>query len=213
MRFKLIVGCACAAWNLMNEPRNEKPNGAAEIQSWITQVAPYLKALAPNQLVTVGEDGFYQASNCQADQCVPYTCVCSSPVSPHSNLLTLTENIRAKHPFAYVYCLCTISQKVEGTFRVEMKFLLRITWASFFLLSTICRKVSSCTCVPAHIIQPQWVALSTQGTCVRAQTRCRGCKCHPSWLALNMRVTYAQGKPSAQHKQRPRGRMAAADRQ
>ena len=55
----------------MNEPRNEKPNGAQEIQSWITEVAPYLKSLAPNQLVTVGEDGFYQPANCQANQCVP----------------------------------------------------------------------------------------------------------------------------------------------
>ena len=62
-----------AAWNLMNEPRNEKPNGAQEIQSWITEVAPYLKSLAPNQLVTVGEDGFYQPANCQANQCVPYS--------------------------------------------------------------------------------------------------------------------------------------------
>lgn len=61
--------CARAAWNLMNEPRNEKPNGAQEIQSWITEVAPYVKSLAPNQLVTVGEDGFYQPATCQANQC------------------------------------------------------------------------------------------------------------------------------------------------
>ncbi len=52
----------------MNEPRSGKSNGAAEIQSWITEVAPYLKSFAPNQLVTVGEDGFYQSSNCQAAQ-------------------------------------------------------------------------------------------------------------------------------------------------
>ena len=57
-----------AGWNLMNEPRSAKSNGAQEIQSWITEVAPYAKSLAPNQLVTVGEDGFYQASNCQAAQ-------------------------------------------------------------------------------------------------------------------------------------------------
>ncbi len=57
-----------AGWNLMNEPRSGKSNGAQEIQSWITEVAPYLKSFAPNQLVTVGEDGFYQASNCQAAQ-------------------------------------------------------------------------------------------------------------------------------------------------
>ncbi|EIE27747.1 glycoside hydrolase [Coccomyxa subellipsoidea C-169] len=59
------------AWNLMNEPRNEKPNGAQEIQSWITEVAPYVKSLAPNQLVTVGEDGFYQPATCQANQANP----------------------------------------------------------------------------------------------------------------------------------------------
>jgi mannan endo-1,4-beta-mannosidase len=60
-----------AGWDLMNEPRSGKPSGAAEIQSWITEVAPYLKGLAPHQLVTVGEDGFYQASNCQSNQCAP----------------------------------------------------------------------------------------------------------------------------------------------
>ena len=54
----------------MNEPRNERPYplGAQQIQSWINEVAPYLKSLAPNQLVTVGEDGFYQTANCQSNQ-------------------------------------------------------------------------------------------------------------------------------------------------
>ncbi|CAL5224413.1 g7095 [Coccomyxa viridis] len=61
------------AWNLMNEPRNERPYplGAQQIQSWINEVAPYLKSLAPNQLVTVGEDGFYQTANCQSNQANP----------------------------------------------------------------------------------------------------------------------------------------------
>ncbi|CAK0785548.1 hypothetical protein CVIRNUC_008758 [Coccomyxa viridis] len=61
------------AWNLMNEPRNERtaPLGAEQIQSWINSVAPYLKSLAPNQLVTVGEDGFYQRANCQSNQANP----------------------------------------------------------------------------------------------------------------------------------------------
>ena len=47
----------------MNEPRNERtaPLGAEQIQS-------YLKSRAPNQLVTVGEDGFYQRANCQSNQ-------------------------------------------------------------------------------------------------------------------------------------------------
>lgn len=37
------------------------------VQSWISNVAPYLKARV-KQLVTVGEDGFMQASNCLADR-------------------------------------------------------------------------------------------------------------------------------------------------
>jgi len=44
-------GAARAGWNLINEPRSAKANGAAE---------------APRQLVTIGEDGFYQAGNCEA---------------------------------------------------------------------------------------------------------------------------------------------------
>ncbi|KAK9836280.1 hypothetical protein WJX81_001819 [Elliptochloris bilobata] len=53
-------------WNLINEPRSAKPNGAAEVQAWVAELAPYVKALAPQQLITIGEDGFYQASNCEA---------------------------------------------------------------------------------------------------------------------------------------------------
>ena len=64
----------------MNEPRNERPYplGAQQLQAWINQVAPYLKSLAPNQLVTVGEDGFYQTANCQSNQCAP-----SLGLTPH----------------------------------------------------------------------------------------------------------------------------------
>ena len=59
------VSCR-AGWNLINEPRSGKANGAAEVQAWVAEVAPYVKSLAPQQLVTIGEDGFYQASNCEA---------------------------------------------------------------------------------------------------------------------------------------------------
>ena len=58
-----------AAWDLINEPRSDLPSGPSDVQSWITEVAPYVKSLAPNQLVTVGEDGFYQKDNCQSDGC------------------------------------------------------------------------------------------------------------------------------------------------
>ena len=65
----------------MNEPRSGKGNGAAEIQAWIAEVAPYAKYYAPDQLITVGEDGFYQASNCQASSCArsSSSCCCALP--------------------------------------------------------------------------------------------------------------------------------------
>jgi hypothetical protein len=59
-------GAPRAGWNLINEPRSAKAGGAAEVQAWVAEVAPFVKALAPRQLVTLGEDGFYQASNCEA---------------------------------------------------------------------------------------------------------------------------------------------------
>ncbi|CAL8463699.1 g3233 [Coccomyxa elongata] len=74
-------------WNLMNEPRSGKSNGAAEIQSWITEVAPYLKSFAPNQLVTVGEDGFYQSSNCQAAQANPVNAYSAWPLQTGQDFL------------------------------------------------------------------------------------------------------------------------------
>ena len=36
------------------------------LQSWIGNVAPYVRGLT-NSLLTVGSEGFYQASNCQAN--------------------------------------------------------------------------------------------------------------------------------------------------
>ena len=62
----LMVACMHAGWNLMNEPRSAKASGIQDIQSWITEVAPFVKTLANHQLVTVGEDGFYGPTTCQA---------------------------------------------------------------------------------------------------------------------------------------------------
>ena len=53
----------------MNEPRNEHANGAVEMQEWITVMAAHVKQLAPNQLVTIGQDGFYGRDNCMSEMC------------------------------------------------------------------------------------------------------------------------------------------------
>ena len=52
----------------MNEPRNEHPNGTAEMQAWLTTMAAHVKQLAPNQLVTIGQDGFYGKANCMSER-------------------------------------------------------------------------------------------------------------------------------------------------
>ena len=43
------------SWNLINEPRCDKPNCAGLVQSWIEKQSAYLKTVDPNHLVTVGE--------------------------------------------------------------------------------------------------------------------------------------------------------------
>lgn len=63
------------AWDLINEPRCDSTTDgctAAGVQSWVTEIAPYVKSQV-SQLVTVGEDGFLQASNCLADKTNPVT--------------------------------------------------------------------------------------------------------------------------------------------
>ena len=51
----------------INEGRCETANcSATDIQNWIGSVAPFVRGLT-NSLVTVGEEGYYQESNCHAN--------------------------------------------------------------------------------------------------------------------------------------------------
>lgn len=50
------------AYDLINEPRCEGcPAGT--VTNWINEMAPFVKAAAPNTLLTVGEEGFYGEAN------------------------------------------------------------------------------------------------------------------------------------------------------
>lgn len=42
------------SWNLINEPRCDALGCNKNIQSWVGEMAPYLKSLDPNHLITVG---------------------------------------------------------------------------------------------------------------------------------------------------------------
>lgn len=42
------------AWNLINEPRCVSPQCEKLIQAWVEDVAPFLKTMDPNHLVTIG---------------------------------------------------------------------------------------------------------------------------------------------------------------
>jgi hypothetical protein len=53
------------AWNLINEPRCYRCGGA--VADWVGAVAPAVKKMAPNQLLTIGEEGFYGRGGPRAD--------------------------------------------------------------------------------------------------------------------------------------------------
>ncbi|KAL5700128.1 mannan endo-1,4-beta-mannosidase [Ranunculus cassubicifolius] len=54
---------AIFAWELMNEPRCVSSSSAPVLQSWITEMAAFIKSLDKNHLVTVGLEGFYGHSS------------------------------------------------------------------------------------------------------------------------------------------------------
>ena len=58
-----------AGFDLMNEPRDDHAKPARELQAWVEEMSAFVKRMAPYQLVTVGDEGFYQPSLCQADEC------------------------------------------------------------------------------------------------------------------------------------------------
>ncbi|GJN22793.1 hypothetical protein PR202_gb10392 [Eleusine coracana subsp. coracana] len=47
------------AWELMNEPRCDADPTGAMVQAWVEEMAPYVKSIDSNHLVTVGLEGFY----------------------------------------------------------------------------------------------------------------------------------------------------------
>jgi mannan endo-1,4-beta-mannosidase len=51
-------------WELANEPRSRSDKTGQRLLTWVTQTSAFVKQLAPRQLVTTGDEGFYgDASN------------------------------------------------------------------------------------------------------------------------------------------------------
>lgn len=46
------------AWELMNEPRNQKDTSGKTVRNWAAEMSAFVKKLAPNQLCAVGDEGF-----------------------------------------------------------------------------------------------------------------------------------------------------------
>ncbi|MCX7772649.1 MAG: cellulase family glycosylhydrolase [Clostridia bacterium] len=46
-------------WELMNEPRCESDQSGETLVKWVTEMSAYVKSVAPNQLVAVGDEGFF----------------------------------------------------------------------------------------------------------------------------------------------------------
>jgi mannan endo-1,4-beta-mannosidase len=88
-------------WELANEPRATSDPTGAKLQSWINEMAGYIKSIDPNHLVSTGEEGFYsggngwmgsgwmgsQGTNYIADHQSPYIDACSFHLYPdHWNI-------------------------------------------------------------------------------------------------------------------------------
>ncbi|XP_047320191.1 mannan endo-1,4-beta-mannosidase 7-like [Impatiens glandulifera] len=55
-------------WELMNEPRCYSDKSGATIQSWIKEMAAYVKSIDNNHMVAVGMEGFYGPSHAGRQQ-------------------------------------------------------------------------------------------------------------------------------------------------
>lgn len=51
------------AWELMNEPRCPSDPSGDKLQSWIQEMAVYVKSIDPLHLLEIGSEGFYGPSS------------------------------------------------------------------------------------------------------------------------------------------------------
>ncbi|XP_010464782.1 PREDICTED: putative mannan endo-1,4-beta-mannosidase 4 [Camelina sativa] len=56
---------AIMAWQLMNEPQCKSDPSGKTLTAWISEMAPYVKSLDPNHLLSTGHEGFYGDSSPQ----------------------------------------------------------------------------------------------------------------------------------------------------
>ncbi|EFH61078.1 hypothetical protein ARALYDRAFT_478424 [Arabidopsis lyrata subsp. lyrata] len=56
---------AIMAWQLMNEPRCGSDRSGKTLMAWINEMAPYVKSVDPNHLLSTGHEGFYGDSSPQ----------------------------------------------------------------------------------------------------------------------------------------------------
>ncbi|EOA33012.1 hypothetical protein CARUB_v10016343mg [Capsella rubella] len=52
-------------WELMNEPQCKSDRSGKTLMAWINEMAPYVKSVDPNHLLTTGHEGFYGDSSPQ----------------------------------------------------------------------------------------------------------------------------------------------------
>ncbi|MCD7458293.1 Mannan endo-1,4-beta-mannosidase 7 [Datura stramonium] len=59
------------AWELMNEPRCSSDKSGSTMQTWISEMASYIKSIDSNHLVEAGLEGFYGHSDAEKQQFNP----------------------------------------------------------------------------------------------------------------------------------------------
>lgn len=78
------------AWNLINEPRCDAIGCNKNIQAWVGEMAPYLKSLDPNHLITIGTSQF-PSSSCVCLPCAPSHMLSSGGQCRHLRCLPSTQ--------------------------------------------------------------------------------------------------------------------------
>ena len=85
------------------------------VQSWVTEMAAYVKSLDPNHLLTVGEEGFY-TSTANKTYCNPSSSARASSQSPlsHAHLDLRFATLTHLSPLCPCPCPCSFTMHITS---------------------------------------------------------------------------------------------------
>ncbi|CAI0423737.1 unnamed protein product [Linum tenue] len=97
------------AWELMNEPRCTSDPSGDKLQSWIQEMAVYVKSMDPKHLVEIGLEGFYGPSTPDKAQFNPNTYATQVGTDFIRNHMVLGVDFASVHMYADSWISQTIT--------------------------------------------------------------------------------------------------------